>query len=146
MIRVQESLICDWSPEDAFSFIGDFQNLPDWDPGIASSKRLDSGPLGVGSIYHVVAKFMGARVSMEYEVTRFEPPKRIVLEGRGMNLHAIDDIRFDATGTGTRVQYRADFRFLGSMRWAETIMKPAFNRIAERAMNGMKEALSRRAA
>jgi carbon monoxide dehydrogenase subunit G len=79
-------------------------------------------------------------------VTRFEPPKRIVLEGRGMNLHAIDDIRFDATGTGTRVQYRADFRFLGSMRWAETIMKPAFNRIAERAMNGMKEALSRRAA
>lgn len=146
MIRVQESLLCAGSPEETFRFIGDFENLPEWDPGIVSSRRIDVGPLGVGSGYQVVAKFMGARVPLEYRVTRFEPPSRIVLEGWGMNLHAIDDIRFDDMGTGTRVTYRADFRLLGPVRWAEKIMKPAFDRIAARAMSGMGEALKRKAA
>ncbi len=74
------------------------------------------------------------------------PPNRIVLEGRARNLHAIDDIRFDATASGTRVRYRADFRFIGPVRWAEKLMKPAFDRLAARAMAGMEVALNRNAA
>jgi carbon monoxide dehydrogenase subunit G len=103
-------------------------------------------PLSKGSKLLVVARFLGARVPMEYEVTRFAPPNRIVLEGRARNLHAIDDIRFDATASGTRVRYRADFRFIGPVRWAEKLMKPAFDRLAARAMAGMEVALNRNAA
>lgn len=146
MIRVRRSLICDRPAQDTFPFIADFANLPDWDPGIASSRRLDEGPIRTGARYEVVARFLGRRVPMVYEVTRYEPPHRIVLEGRSGHLRAIDDIRFEPVSGGTRIRYRADFRFSGAMRWAEKLIRPAFERLASRAMQGMQEALRRRAA
>ena len=146
MIRVKRSLVCNESLEETFAFVADFENLARWDPGIAVSERLDDGPLAKGSSFRIVAKFLGRRVPMTYRVTEFEPPYRIVYEGVGGNLHAVDDIRFDRTGSGTKVQYRADFRFPRALRWAECLMRPAFHRLASRAMGGMSDALKRKAA
>jgi carbon monoxide dehydrogenase subunit G len=146
MIRVQRSLKSTWPLEECFSFLADFANLPAWDPGIVSSRRSDDGELRVGSSFHVVARFLGRRVPMTYQVVEIDPPTRIVLQGTASTLRAIDEITFERDGRGCIVHYRADFHMVSALRWAEPLLKPAFDRLATRAMDGMAVALRKRAA
>jgi carbon monoxide dehydrogenase subunit G len=82
---------------------------------------------------------------MTYEVTTWEPGRRVVLDGAGSNVVARDEIRFEPTATGTRVDYTADIRLTGWMRLAEPFAGGAFERIATDAAAGMQRALGERA-
>lgn len=140
--RIETSLPVD----DAFAFVADFGNSAQWDPGVASAERLDAGPLGVGARYRLGIR-MGSRVApMDYEVIVFEPLRRVVLAGTGSGVEAEDEILFEATPTGTRIDYTADIRLRGLMRLATPFAAGALARIARDARDGMQRALDRRAA
>ena len=127
--------------DEAFAFVADFANAERWDPGVAESVRLDDGPPRVGARYRLGVR-MGSRVApMEYEITRFEAPNRVVLEGHGSGVRAVDDIRFIQTTTGTRIEYVADIRLQGLLRLLAPLAGGAFRKIAENARNGMQRTL-----
>lgn len=131
--------------EDAFAFVGDFANAQRWDPGVASSIRVDPGPVRVGATYRLGVR-VGGRVSpMTYTVTALEAPRRVVLEGAGAGVKAIDDIRFTATAFGTTIDYTADIRLTGIRRLLAPLAGGAFRKIAENARAGMQRALDERA-
>ena len=132
--------------DEVFAFVADFANSAEWDPGVASAERLDGGPLGVGTRYRL-GIWRGDRVvPMEYEVTDFEPLRRVVLEGSGSGVEAEDEIVFETTPTGTRIDYTADIRLRGLMRLATPFAGGALARIARAARDGMQRALDQRAA
>jgi carbon monoxide dehydrogenase subunit G len=54
---------------------------------------------------------------------------------------AVDDIRFEATGTGTRVRYSADLRLKGVLRVVEPFFKSRFDETIRSAIEGMERAL-----
>ena len=132
--------------DEAFAFVADFANASSWDPGVASSERIDHGPVGVGARYRLGVRMGGRVAPMEYRITTFEPGCRVVLEGTGSSVEAVDDIRFQATPDGTRIDYSADIRLRGLMRLATPFAGGAFERIARDARDGMQRALDRRAA
>jgi carbon monoxide dehydrogenase subunit G len=144
MTRLHETITTPLPLDDAFAFVADFANAQHWDPGVASSERLDDGPVGVGSRYRLGIRMRGRVVPMEYRITTFEPSRRVVLGGEGSNVSAVDDIRFEATPAGTRIQYTADIRLGGWMRLIEPLAGGAFRRIATDAVNGMQAALDAR--
>ena len=37
--------------EDVFTFLSRFENLPSWNYALSSTRRTDSGPVGVGARY-----------------------------------------------------------------------------------------------
>jgi carbon monoxide dehydrogenase subunit G len=131
---------------DAFAFVADFANSATWDPGVASAERIDDGPLGVGARYRLGVRMGGRIAPMDYEVTAFEPLRRVVLAGRGSSVDAEDEIVFEATSTGTRIDYTADIRLRGLMRLATPFAGGALARIARHARDGMQRELDRRAA
>jgi hypothetical protein len=89
---------------------------------------------------------MRGRVSpMDYEITAYEPGRRVVLTGTGQGVAAVDDIRFEATPTGTRIDYVADIRLQGAMRLLAPFAGGALARIARDARDGMQRALDARA-
>jgi carbon monoxide dehydrogenase subunit G len=132
--------------EPAFAFVADFANSAHWDPGVAYSERLDDGPVGVGSRYRLGVRLSGRVAPMEYRISVFEPPARVVLVGQGSGVSATDEIRFGTTGTGTRIDYTADIRLGGLLRVAQPFLGRAFDRIGRDALAGMKRALDERAA
>lgn len=141
MAVLRERIEASLGIEEAFAFVADFANAERWDPGVAESVRLDDGPPGVGARYRLGVR-MGRRVApMEYEITRFEAPNRVVLEGHGSGVRAVDDIRFIQTTTGTRIEYVADIRLQGLLRLLAPLAGGAFRRIAENARNGMQRTL-----
>jgi carbon monoxide dehydrogenase subunit G len=145
MTRLQESIETALPIDDTFAFIADFANAQHWDPGVASSERIDKGPVGPGARYRLGVRMRGNVAPMEYRITTYEPPRRVVLTGEGSNVSAVDDIRFEPTPTGTRIDYTADIRLMGWMRLAAPFAGGAFERIARDALGGMQRALDERA-
>jgi len=131
---------------DAFAFVADFANSAQWDPGVAFAERIDAGPLGVGARYRLGIRMGGRVAPMDYRVTVFEPLRRVVLAGSGSGVEAEDEILFEATPTGTRIDYTADIRLRGLLRLANPFVGGALARIARDARDGMQRALDRRAA
>ncbi|HEX5589873.1 MAG TPA: SRPBCC family protein [Candidatus Limnocylindrales bacterium] len=141
MALLRERIVSQLGIDDAFAFVADFANAARWDPGVASSVRLDEGPVRVGSRYRLGVRMGGRVTPMEYEITQFDPPSRVVLTGRGSGVTAVDAISFQATPGGTQVDYLADIRLGGAMRLVAPFAGGVFRRIAENARSGMQRAL-----
>jgi carbon monoxide dehydrogenase subunit G len=136
--------------DEAFAFVADFSNAAAWDPGVAWSRRLGAADdpatdVGLGSRFALGIRMAGRIAPMEYAITTWQPPHRVVLTGRGSGVEAVDDIRFHETATGTRVDYTADIRLRGPMRLLAPFAGRAFASIAQNARDGMRLALDERA-
>ena len=150
MPRLHETIETSLPIDEAFAFVADFANNAIWDPNSATSVRIGDdaaagGPVGVGTRYALSVRQGSTFVPMEYRVTVWEPGRRVVLEGVGASVRATDDIRFDATPTGTRVDYTADISLTGIMRLATPFAGGAFAKIAKGAADGMRRELEARA-
>ncbi|MDR3545678.1 MAG: SRPBCC family protein [Candidatus Limnocylindrales bacterium] len=146
MTRLREQIETTLPIDDVFAFIADFANSMAWDPGTATSERIDAGPVGVGARFRLGVRMGGRVVPMEYRITTFEPPRRVILSGSGSGVAAVDEIRFEPLGAGTRVLYTADIRLGGPMRLVQPFLGGAFAKLARNAAGGMQRALEERAA
>jgi carbon monoxide dehydrogenase subunit G len=145
MTRLDRTIETRLGAEESFAFIADFANAMHWDPGVATSEAIDDAPVGVGKRYRLGVR-MGSRVApMEYRITTFEAPHRVVLEGEGSSVTAVDDIRFAPSGTGTRIDYTADIRLGGLLFLIQPFLGRAFSSLARNAVEGMRTTLDRRA-
>jgi dehydrogenase/reductase SDR family member 12 len=136
-MRLHETRQIDRSLEDVFAFTADFSNIEQWDPGVASSRRSDDGPLGVGSRFDLEVVFGRSQLPMTYEITTYEPPHRVVLTGTGDTIEAVDDIVFETRDGGTHVDYTADLTFRGWVRLIAPLISPVMRRVGERALDGL---------
>lgn len=146
MTKLHERIETTLPIDETFAFIADFANSSDWDPGVATSERIDDGPVGLGARYRLGVRMRGKVVPMEYRITAYEPPTRVVLTGEGSGVSAVDEIRFEPTATGTAIDYTADIRLGGWMRLIQPFAGGAFEKIAKDALGGMQQALDARAA
>ena len=145
MTRLNERIQTPMSINDAFAYLADFANAEEWDPGVATAERIGA-EVGVGTRYRLGVR-QGDRVApMEYRITIFEPPRRVVLVGSGSRVKATDEIRFEANAAGTIVDYTADIRLTGILRLAQPFMGGIFRKIAEDASDGIARTLAERAA
>lgn len=148
MTRLNERIETSLPIEEAFAYLADFAHSKEWDPGVASATRIDEGDLAVGARYRLGIR-RGDRVTpMEYVVTAFEPPTRVVLAGEGSGVTAVDEIRFERRpgGEGSVVDYTADIRLQGLRRIAEPFLGGMFRSIAQDAADGIERTLEGRAA
>ena len=145
MTMLRERIETNLPIDDAFAYVADFANAQEWDPGVATAQRLDDGPVGVGSRFRLGVR-LGPRVApMEYRISVFEPPTRVVLVGSGSGVSAIDDIRFERLDSATGLDYTADIRLGGVLRLVEPFLGGAFTNIGRNAADGMQRTLDAQA-
>jgi len=146
MARLHETLQTTLPIDRAFAFVADFSNAERWDPGVAWSKAVANSTPRVGTEYELGVRLGGRVAPMSYRITLIDPAKRVVLGGRGSNVSAVDDIRFEQTDGGTRFDYTADIELTGWMRLAAPFAGRAFASIARNARDGMQRTLDAMAA
>lgn len=146
MTRLHERIETTLPIEAAFDYVADFANAQEWDPGVASARRVDDGPVAVGARYDLSVRMGGRVAPMEYRITNLDRPRRVVLVGAGSNVEAVDDIRFERSGDGAVIDYTADIRLGGLLRLAQPFLGRSFARIARDAAGGMERTLAARAA
>lgn len=142
MPRLREQLQTALPIDEAFAFVADFANASRWDPGVADAERVgEAGPLAVGALYRLGIRMGGSVSPMEYRITTLEPPHRVVLTGEGSGVSAVDEIRFEPNGSGTRIDYIADIRLRGLRALLTPLARGTFARIARDAREGMQRTL-----
>ena len=139
MTFLKETATTSLSPEEAFAHVGDFANIDQWDPGVVRSVKNTAGEVSVGTVYDLVLDYRGRELEMQYEVTAYEPAKRIVLVGTGGPVHAVDTISFEPNGHGTLVTYEADLRLRGIASIIQPLMKSRFDAVGEAAGEGLRD-------
>jgi carbon monoxide dehydrogenase subunit G len=143
MARYQASIEITWTPAEAFAYLSDFSTSAEWDPGVVEAERVGAGAIGEGSEFRLVAEFLGRRTPLTYRIVEYEPPKAVTFVGENATVVSHDRITFAAIATGTRVTYDAELRLKGLVRLADPLLTLAFNRVGDRALAGLREALER---
>lgn len=125
--------------EEAFAYLADFSRTADWDPGVIAARALTKGKAKLGSRFEVIVSFLGRRLPLEYCITEFESPTRLVLTGGDASLNSIDEITFVSRPGGTRVTYEARLELKGIRRLADPLLDMLFQRIGRLAVRGLRE-------
>jgi hypothetical protein len=131
------------APSEAFDYLAEFSRAVEWDPNVKEGSSLTPGPIGRGSAFRIVSSFLGRPVPLEYQVTSFEPPRRVVLEADNFAIRSVDEITFEPSSAGSRVTYHADLRLKGLLRLADPLLALAFRRLGDRAASGLRRELNR---
>lgn len=146
MTRLREKITTPTPIDVAFEYTADFDNIEDWDPGVAESSRIGEAEVGLGAQFDVVATFKSRRIPMVYTITEYDPPRRVVLLGKSDVLTAVDEIVFSEEERGTAITYTADLRFRGIAAWFVPFMRKALTQIGVDAVAGLERALLSRTA
>jgi hypothetical protein len=130
------------APEEAFAYMADFSNARVWDPSVTEARRVDDGPIGVGSSFELVSRFAGRDVPLRYTIVEHDPPRRVVLEARGGGFVSRDTITVEPAEHGSAVRYDALLAFGGIRKLFNPVMQLIFDRVGARATAGMQTALN----
>lgn len=128
--------------EGAFDYLADFSRTVEWDPGVVDAERVTRGDVRLGSRFRVSVAFLGRRIPLEYRITEFARPSRLVLTGGDSSLRSVDEITFVSRPGGTRVTYEARLELTGLNRFADPILNLLFQRIGRLAVRGLRERLA----
>jgi carbon monoxide dehydrogenase subunit G len=144
MTVVSREIVVAASCEEAFEFVANFESCAIWDPGVVHAERRPWTRAGVGATYDVRVDFNGRQLPMIYEVVVWQPGARVVLNGAGSTVRAVDDISFEAANGGTRIRYRADLRMRGPLAPITPLLRRKFEALGDAAMAGMARAFRER--
>ena len=126
----------------AFDYVADFSSAQAWDPGIPRARRLDDGPLSVGSRFELVSKFGTTEQTIVYELKTFDRPSTVTFEGDGKRFHGTDVISFTDAGAGrTRVRYVAELGLKGIAALSLPFIRGRLDAMSDDAVAGLKHAL-----
>ena len=142
MARYRASIETRWTPDETFAYLSDFSTSAEWDPGVVSAERAGTEAVGEGTVFHLVAEFLGRKAPLSYRVTEYEPPRAVTFLGENATVVSDDRITFEPIPTGTRVTYDADLRLKGPLKIADPLLALAFRRVGDCALEGLRGVLA----
>jgi carbon monoxide dehydrogenase subunit G len=139
-MRLERTVYTPRTPAETFTYLADFTNTNEWDPGTVSTTRT-SGDGGVGSTYRNISQFLGRKTELTYTTVILRPDEFVELMGENKTLVAHDQMTITSEGSGSRVDYVAEFEFKGLTKFFAPLLRPAFNKLGDEAQKGMTQAL-----
>lgn len=131
-------------PAALLAYVADFRNLTDWEPSVTAVEQVSGSHFAVGAQYHVVMRFLGQSLSMDYRLSEFEPGRFALLEGYSDGAQATDRITVSAKGDRVEVCYAVELQLTsGKARLLAPLIYPAFGLSVSRAARSLARALDR---
>ena len=92
------------SPDDVFAFVADGTTAPRWRSGVLDIAHVSG--TGVGERYRQGMKgHRGLRVAADYEITAFEPGRRLTFKTITGVVRPTGEFRFEQVEDGTRLTF-----------------------------------------
>ncbi|MGK5169097.1 SRPBCC family protein [Geodermatophilus sp. CPCC 205761] len=125
-------------------YAGDPVHAPEWYVNISSVEWRTPPPVAVGSQMDFVAAFLGRRLAYTYEVTEFEPGRRMVMRTADGPFPMETTYTWEPLDDGsTRMTLRNRGRPSGFSRVAGPVMATAMRRANRKDLARLRELLER---
>jgi uncharacterized protein YndB with AHSA1/START domain len=132
------------SPADAFAYMAEFSHTSEWDPNCERAERTTEGELGVGSRFELeFSGVAGQTMQLQYEITEYDAPRKVVLTGGNDSLKSVDTIEVEPSGDGAAVTYTAQLSLTGIKQLATPILAMGLQKAGSDARKGLEEKLGR---
>ena len=110
------TITIDRRPAEVFGFLARFENVPLWNYAISETRKITDGSVGVGSRYRQTRRLPTPR-SETFEVTRFEPDRRLAIDGDLGPFRGEAGYLLTPAGTGTALANTMNLRPTGPLRF-----------------------------
>jgi carbon monoxide dehydrogenase subunit G len=142
MARYIVSVRSPLTPESTFDYMADLRNFAHWDPGVKKVAQVAGDGGGADAVFDVTVSSVGRDLTLRYVTQEFDKPKRVLIQASSRLFTSIDRISVEPHTDGCTVTYDAELKLNGLLRFADTLLKPAFNRIGDRASDGLRRVLN----
>jgi uncharacterized protein YndB with AHSA1/START domain len=104
MLAATHSTTIPETPDAVFAFVADGETAPRWRSGVLDITRVSG--TGAGTVYKQGTKGPGGRrVDADYEVTTYEPPRRLAFRVIAGPVRPVGEYVFEAVPEGTRLTF-----------------------------------------
>lgn len=142
MVNVSRTFTVQPAPAVVIDYLKDFGNAEEWDPGTQRCRRLDSGPIAIGSRWHNESKIMGISTELTYELTQLSEDT-VQFTGSNEKSTTTDTLTIRPHGDGSEITYDAVIEIEGAFKLAEPVTKLVFERIGSETEEDMQQILNR---
>jgi len=138
MIRVASSVLIGRPADIVFAYVADQTNAPRWQRGLLEVRRTTEGPIGVGTRHTGARMFMGRRLELSNEYTRYEPDRLVEFSISG-SMPGHSGYLVESTSPGrTRLSVSMEMRAPGPLRLAEPLIAATLRRDVEANLGTLK--------
>ena len=106
------SAVIDRPIDEVFVFLSDGTNDRKFSPRVQQIQQTTNGPIGVGTVFESKVKDAGMTTSRRFELTTFEPPRKIGWAERSKNMITVPEGGYDleaVSDTQTKVTIHNEF-------------------------------------
>jgi uncharacterized protein YndB with AHSA1/START domain len=112
MAAAKNSVIIRRPVSEVFAFVADGENASKWRSGVLDARRVSGS--GVGAIYRQGVRGPGGRrIAADYEVTAYEPNRRLAFKTIAGPVRPNGEFSFEETDDGTKVSLSLDAELTG---------------------------------
>jgi uncharacterized protein YndB with AHSA1/START domain len=138
MVRAEVSTTIKRPIEEVFALMSDSSNSPKWVSGASESTKSSDGPIGVGTTWHGVGKFLGRRMEGDIAYTEFEPDRKYTFETT-TPFPITAAFTFESVAGGTRVNQVVDAEPGGFFKLAGPILGIAAKRQFQNDLDNLRD-------
>ncbi len=129
---------------EVFDYVSEPENFPHWQSELTDVHRISTGPLGVGSRFKSVRKFLGRKSQGDVEFTDFELNRKIAFKSISGPMPFDETFLFEPADGGTKVTARLELQPSGLLSLAQPVLASEFKHEVKEDIDCLKETIENR--
>lgn len=144
MVEVSRSFTVRTPLPAVVTYLTDWGNSREWDPGTVACTQITDGPVGVGTEWRNVLRLLRRNVVVVFRLDH-AADDRLVFSGLNRGATSVDTITCTALANGgTAIVYDSQVEFHRLARLAAPLLTREFERIGDELVGRMTKALEKR--
>ena len=119
MFEFENSLFINRPPQEVFDFLTNPGNDPQWRSSAVSGEWTSQDPIGVGSTFNTIDKFLGRKIESTNEITIWDPPNQFGFKTVGGPMPFEATTTLESKENGTQLTLRGQAELGGLFKIAE---------------------------
>lgn len=145
MLRIDKSVVINRPVEEVFAFVSPGENWSQWATELVETRKTSEGPMDVGTTYVHVAQMLGRRIENGYEVTEYEPNRKVSMKATSGSIPADVALTFEPAEGGTRVVLGVEADAGGVFKLAEPLLARIMSRQQDANFANLKDLMEAQA-
>ena len=145
MTKAEASIDIERAVEDVFAYATDLDTWPLWAGEVVEQEQTTEGPLGVGTQFKGVGRFLGRRIEVVNEVSAFEQNASFAFRTISGPIKSHNTLTFESIEGGTRVTESIDAELGGFFGLADPLVARMAGRQFATNLGNMKDLLEAQA-
>lgn len=144
MINIEDSVIIGRPLAEVFAYVADLSHGPEWQNGLLEVRKTTEGPLGVGTRFTFVRKFLGQKLEASNEFVEYKPDTIVTFRTLSGTMPVIASYLFEPVPEGAKVTCKIEMQPGGFSRLAEPLIAATVRREMAAEFGFLKDLLESR--